>query len=558
MGPEASRELSSPIGLSPAGRSAARPSQFSDSHWRSLRFFNAYRIAVALLMFAVAGFFGETTFLGAADRAAFFYLSFGYVLFGLFCFVPARWRRPDLDWQLTVQVTGDIAFVVLMMHLSGGIVSGVGLLLLAVLAGAGLISRGRLTLFYASLASIAVLLQHTYQVLAADAVGSQYIQAGFLSIGFFATAWVAHVLASYTVQSERLAAQREVDLANMAEVNQLVIRDMDTGVVVIDAEGRIRSRNAKADSLLGPFDSDQMEDTLRDRAPALAGRIARWREMSAADYEPDTTLISGKPVSVRFVPVGRHGSVGAVLFLEDLTRVEAQARQMKLASLGRLTANIAHEIRNPLSAISHATELLQEETGLNDTANRLLSIVHDNTQRLDRMVQDVLKLNRRDRALTEHFSVADFLRTFVQQFCSIERIDAQILRLEMTPQSAIGPAVSFDRSHLNQVMWNLCRNALRYCRSNPGSIVVRVDEGSRADRVRLSVVDDGPGIAAQYRLHLFEPFFTTVATGTGLGLYIAREVCEANGASLAYVESAAGGHFCVECRKVEPLLIHTQ
>ncbi|MGH8635779.1 MAG: ATP-binding protein [Burkholderiales bacterium] len=242
-----------------------------------------------------------------------------------------------------------------------------------------------------------------------------------------------------------------------------------------------------------------------------------------------------------------------MLFLEDLTRVQAQARQMKLASLGRLTANIAHEIRNPLSAISHATELLQEETGLNDTASRLLSIIHDNTQRLDRMVQDVLKLNRRDRAHTEHFSIADFLRTFAQQFCSIERIDVEVLRLEISPQSAIGPAVSFDRSHLNQVMWNLCRNALRYCRGLPGSIVVRVDHGARADRVRLSVVDDGPGIAAQYRVHLFEPFFTTVATGTGLGLYIAREVCEANGASLEYVESAAGGHFCVECRRVEPV-----
>jgi two-component system sensor histidine kinase PilS (NtrC family) len=553
MGADASRDLSASLRLSAAGIEATVPSRFSISHWRSLRFFNAYRVAVALLMVLAAAFSGDASFLGAADRAAFFSLSFGYVLFGLFCFVPARLRRPDLDWQLTVQVTGDIVFIVAMMHLSGGIVSGVGLLLLAVLAGAGLISRGRLTLFYASLASIAVLLQHTYQVLASDAVGSQFIQAGFLSTGFFATAWVAHVLASYTVQSERLAAQREVDLANMAEVNQLVIRDMDTGVVVIDAEGRIRSRNAKAESLLGPFDSDQMENTLRNRAPALAGRIARWREKSAADREPATTLIAGKPVAVRFVPVGRDGSVGAVLFLEDLTRVQAQARQMKLASLGRLTANIAHEIRNPLSAISHATELLQEEAGFDETAARLLSIIHDNTQRLDRMVQDVLKLNRRDRAHTEHFCVADFLRTFVQQFCSIERIDPQVLRLEIALQTGIETMVAFDRSHLNQVMWNLCRNALRYCRGLPGSIVVRVDRGAGADRVRLSVIDDGPGIAAQHRVHLFEPFFTTVATGTGLGLYIAREVCEANGASLDYVESAAAGHFCVECRRVEPV-----
>jgi two-component system sensor histidine kinase PilS (NtrC family) len=247
------------------------------------------------------------------------------------------------------------------------------------------------------------------------------------------------------------------------------------------------------------------------------------------------------------VPVGRHGAVGAVLFLEDLSRVQAQARQMKLAALGRLTANIAHEIRNPLSAISHATELLQEEGGLNETANRLLNIIHDNAQRLDRMVQDVLKLNRRDRALTEQIVLADFLRTFAHQFCSIERIDPRVLAFE-----GCEAVVSFDRSHLNQVMWNLCRNALRHCRGQPGSICMRVDRGAKPDRVRLSVVDDGPGIAPQHRPHLFEPFFTTVATGTGLGLYIAREVCEANAASLEYVETSVGAHFCIECKSSSP------
>src|SRR5690606_3325219 len=289
----------------------------------SLEYFNAYRVVVAALMFVVAGFLGDASFLGAADRALFLYAAFGYLVFAVCCFGPARWRTPDLDWQLTAQVTGDIAFIVLMMHASDGIASGLGLLLLAVLAGAGLISRGRLTLFYAALASIAVLLQHTFQVLAAHGAVSHFVQAGFLSIGFFATAALAHVLASYAVQSERLAAQREVDLANLAQVNQLVIRDMDTGVVVIDAEGRVRSRNAKAERLLGPFQADEMDSTLRIRAPELAAEIGRWREQAAA-VEPTTMLISGKSVGVRFVPVGRHGSVGAVLFLEDLTRVEAQ------------------------------------------------------------------------------------------------------------------------------------------------------------------------------------------------------------------------------------------
>ena len=537
--------------LAPAAEPLRRqesPSEFSDAHWRSLQFFNTYRVAVVVLLLVSVSVFGADTFLGWRNRSLFLYTCFFYLIFGCVCYLPASLRRPELDWQLTIQVTADIGFIVILMHASGGTVSGMGLLLLAVLAGAGLISRGRLTLFHAALASIGVLLQHTFQVLHDEAPVTQYVHAGFLSIGYFATAWVAHVLARYTTASEQLAAQREVDLANMAEVNQLVIQDMDAGVLVVDADGRIRSANAKAVTLLGGTDAQGIEGSLRERAPTLAGRIARWRERAPGAIEPLTTVIGGKPVSVRFVPVGRHGNIGAVLFLEDLTRVQAQARQMKLASLGRLTANIAHEIRNPLSAISHATELLQEEGGLNDTAARLLNIIHDNTQRLDRMVQDVLRLNRGDRAHKEQFPLVEFLRVFADQFRTIQRIEPHVVKVEC----AVYPLISFDRSHLNQIMWNLCRNGLRHCRGQQGSLCIRVDPGRRADRIRLSVIDDGPGVSPEYRAHLFEPFFTTVASGTGLGLYIAREVCEANEASLDFIESAAGGHFCVECRRVEP------
>ena len=549
MGPDTgSTVFSVDSALAAAPAPARKPrSEFPDAYWRSLQFFNGYRLAVAAVLLAAGGMFGESKFLGIYDRTAYLYANAAYVLFAALCFLPTRTRRPDLDWQLSIQVAADVVFVVALMHASGGTSSGIGLLLLAVLAGAGLISRGRLTLFHAALASIGVLLEHTYQVLAHDASVTQYVQTGFLAIGYFATAWVAHVFARYAVQSEQLAAQREIDLANMAQVNQLIIQDMDAGVVVIDSDGKIRSRNAKADALLGPLHADEMEISLHERAPALAGRIARWRASAPAGAEPTTTLIGGKPVSVRYVPVGQGGRVGAVLFLEDLTRVQTQARQMKLASLGRLTANIAHEIRNPLSAISHATELLQEEGEVNETSTRLLRIIHDNTQRLDRMVQDVLRLNRRDSAHNEQFRIAEFLRTFAEQFCSIERIDPPVIRIDL----AVDVVVQFDRSHLNQVMWNLCRNALRYCRRRTGSIRIWVDRGAWADRVRLSVIDDGSGVSAEYRAHLFEPFFTTEATGTGLGLYIAREVCEANQAALEYVESHTGGHFCIEFRRIE-------
>ncbi|HWN30014.1 MAG TPA: ATP-binding protein [Burkholderiales bacterium] len=443
-----------------------------------------------------------------------------------------------------MQVFGDIVFLVVLMYASGGITSGLGLLLLASLAAAGLISRGRLAFFYAALASIAVLLQQTLQVLQGHEDSTQYVQSGMLSIGYFATAWLAHTLAKYALASERLALQRGIDLANLAHVNQLVIQDMQDGVLVVDEKGAIRQHNSQAERLLGVPPRERKGMHLHEYVPALAQRLERWRKQPDVAIEP-LAVSRTRLIGARFVAVGDSYALGTVIFLEDLSRVQAQAKQLKLAALGRLTANIAHEIRNPLSSISHATELLREESEHTETQARLLEIISDNAQRLDRMVQDVLKLNRRDRALGENIKLVNFLRTFVEEFCRNENIPAHILKLESRTQRA----VFFDRSHLNQVMWNLCRNALRHCQRREGSIrLVAAGSGTSKDTVRLDVIDDGPGVPPALRSQLFEPFFTTAASGTGLGLYIAREICDANGASLDYVETTSGGHFTVLCR----------
>jgi len=191
--------------------------------------------------------------------------------------------------------------------------------------------------------------------------------------------------------------------------------------------------------------------------------------------------------------------------------------------------------------------LLLEESALRSPAHaRMLQIIHENTQRLDRMVQDVLKLNRRDRAVPEHFDLGDYLETFAAEFCEIEKIPMDTIRVE----AQIEATIHFDRSHLNQIMWNLCRNALRYCQKKAGSIVVSVESGPRQGTVELSVIDDGMGIAESLRAHLFEPFFTTASSGTGLGLYIAREICDANAATLDYVERPIGAQFSLVCKGV--------
>jgi two-component system sensor histidine kinase PilS (NtrC family) len=517
-----------------------------DHYWRSLLYFNVYRCALALLL-ALTPLLGVPQLpFGSTNPVLYKYACGLYVLFSAASFFAVGARTPRFGLQLSLQVVGDIAFIVLLMLASGGISSGLGLLLLASLAAGGLIGRGRVTLFHASLASIAVLAAQAFDFATRGAPLSEFVQAGLLSIGFFATAWLAHNLARWTIESEELAAQRGFDLANLAQVNQLVIQDMQDGVLVVDAQGIIRQYNAQAEELLGPMPKGRRDVLLSEYAAALGHQIARWRADPSLPAEPIPSVDPQNEANVRFVRVGREQYLGAVIFLEDLGRVQGQAQQLKLASLGRLTANIAHEIRNPLSAINHATELLQEEPELSSTQTRLLQIVHDNAQRLDRMVQDVLKLNRRDRALKENVDVGAYLNTFVEQFSAIEKIDPAIFSIELADRYS----VAFDRSHLNQVMWNLSRNALRYCQRKSGSVRVLVALGHNASIVRLDVIDDGTGVPKNLVNQLFEPFFTTAVSGTGLGLYIAREVCQANGASLYYSDAPAGGaQFTILCKR---------
>ena len=499
-----------------------------DSHlfdfWRSLRYFNLYRLALASFFVLLSGLFGAELPLVTYNGPLFFYASVAYAAVVVFSFIPLRLRWPRFTWQLALQIGSDIAALSVLSYASGGIQSNVGLLLLVSLAAAGLISRGRITLFFASLASIAVLLEHSFSVLYDEAAVALYIQVGLLCISYFAVAWLAHMLAKYAVDSQQLAQRRGQDLAGMSEANRLVMRDMQDGVLVVDAQGVIMQMNPGAARLLRY--SALPGSSLAETFPLLFGQYAIWKR--TGESSRDTLQLDvGVQARLRFVAVERDAAHGAVIFLEDMQRVLAEAQQIKLAALGRLTANIAHEVRNPLSAISYATELLQEDRG-DARQQRLLQIVLDNTQRINRIVQDVMQLNRRDRAQAEEFDLVALLRIFVEEFAQAERLEPGVLVLQGLPAQQM----SFDRDHLRQVLWNLCRNGLRHGRNMPGSLALKV--GAESGRVFLDIQDDGPGIPAEYRIRLFEPFFTTATEGTGLGLYIAKELCEANGAQLEY------------------------
>jgi two-component system sensor histidine kinase PilS (NtrC family) len=518
---------------------------FSETHWKSLRYFNFYRFLIAGLLF-VSSLLHPSLYsvLSIDQRLGHLALTSFYLLMTTLALIVTHRYRRRFNLQLSANVLVDIFVITTLMHTGGGLGSGLGAMLLATLAGAGLVGQGRLVLFYAAVATLSVLFEQLYRALAYDFDAAGFFQAGVFSAGFFAVAISARLLARRVLANEELARQRGVELRNQMLISQRVIEEMQDGVLVLTQNGWIKQHNPRAEGLLGLVSlPDAM---LSNCSPELAIGFARWRDRSTDDSVVVNAPASGLQLRARFVPT-ESSERDVLVFLEDMGRLQAQAQQLKLAALGRLTANIAHEIRNPLSAISYAGELMLEEHR-DATHARLLQIVLDNTQRLERIVSDVLELGRRDRAHRESILLREYLPLFIEEYAIKENVAADIFRLEFS-----GPAmICFDRSHFHQVLWNLIGNALRHSQRHPGSVCLTVQNGAHEGLLELHIVDDGEGVSSAQREQIFEPFFTTHNRGTGLGLYIARELSEANGARLELQnDNSPGAHFRVTGRSDE-------
>ncbi len=513
------------------------------AHWRSLRYFGGYRVLVAAVFFVVFLATGGQANLASQDPTLFLWVNSSYVLASFaFLLLMQRLERA-FNLQLSLQVICDVVALTILMYASGGARSGIAFMLVVVVAGAGLVGQGRLTLFYAALAALAVLAEQSLRFLRFDGTAEDFIRTGLTSIGFFATALIAQMLARRAVANEHLALQRGVELRDQIRINRQVIRDMEDGVLVIDAAGNIQLNNPRAAALLGLSDTTQaVPQVLKAQAPKVAEFLERQR-LETSETSEVLRLPGSGPLLVRRLPPEQDGNI--LIYLRDVAKLHEHAQQVKLAALGRLTANIAHEIRNPLAAISHAAELLVEEQRA-DPRRRLVRIIGDNCGRLNRLVGDVLELGRRDLAQPEHIDLGAFLRQFIEEYAMHDSDAGR--RIDLTIDGDV--FISFDRLHLHRVMVNLVSNALRYASDVAGSVGI-VARTTPPGVVELHVLDDGPGISEDDRAKIFEPFFTTRGSGTGLGLYIARELCASNGAEIELVRGqgeSAGAHFRITAR----------
>ena len=509
-----------------------------ESFRRSLRYFNLYRLVVAALFLAAVIEYNLAPAVEATDPVRFMRLCAVYLLLAVVVFALPSGLPDRFNLILTSGVVVDIVCLTLMMHQSGGVRSGFAYMLLVALAGAGLVGQGRLTLFHAALAALAILIEQSWRVLTDVGEPTEFFQTGVMSLGFFGTAITARLLASRVVANEALARRQGEELEAQQRINQRVIRDMQDGVLVVDREGKVRQHNPQAAALFGVSGRELQQ--LEQFSAALKERFAVWNSTARECSELLRTSEGQKLLRIRFLPPGERGN--ALLYIEDMAQVQAQAQQIKLAALGRLAANMAHEIRNPLASISHAAELLAEEHA-DATHARLTRIIGDNTQRLDRIVNEVLELGRRDRAAPEVIRLNEFCSSLIEDLAlNLPRLQ-QIVSMQFEGELL----VRFDRGHLHRILANLITNALRYSSGADGAI--RLTARLQPDgEVVLHVIDDGAGISEALRAQVFEPFFTTHAGGTGLGLYIARELCEANGASLQLRENDPGAHFCIRAQ----------
>ena len=511
--------------------------------WRVLITLNAFRLLISttlLLLFAIGS---EQRLFGDTQPTLFAASVAGYLVFAILSAVSLRQRWVPKNALATTQVIVDIAAITMLMHASGGIASGLGGLLIIFIGAASLVIPMIVSATLAAFATFAILGEQIYTQLTSVAITPNYPAAGILSGVIFALALAAQPLARRIQASEALARQFGVDLQNLSELNEYIVQHLRESIVVLDRNDNIRLINSSASVLLGAVEAAP-GSPLGNASTALAEYVAQWRTDRSLPSHPELTLITegdNVRITAHLAPLGKDGQrAGPILvFLEDVSNMNARVQQSKLASLGRLSASIAHEIRNPVGAMSHAAQLLGESPGLGEDDQRLTEIIQTHSSRVSHIIDNVLQLSRRDSSRPESLPLKAWLEDFGDEFQRTLELQEGELTIGELPEEL---EVRMDRSHLRQVLWNLCDNAVKYA-SETGGILVEIQGGRLPGQGRpyVEVLDSGLGVDEATADKIFEPFFTARSGGTGLGLYISRELCELNRATLLYLDRPGGG-----------------
>lgn len=508
--------------------------------WRLLRVYAGYRLLLSALLLAL--FLLKPTMVGGSNPPLFFVTALVYCLITISTSLFLRRPRRRLtSYSLTLLLL-DVLVLTLMTHASGGLSTQLSLLFLVTIAAANILLSGRLGTLVAAVAAISILYEQFYYALSNDESipPLALLQSSILGISFFAVALFSQLIVHRMRLGEELAERQAQDIANLLQLNEQIIRRMRTGIIAIDDERLVLLSNEASQQLLGLSEPIPAFARLEDVSLLLDGAFYAWQKNPAVRPFPFKNTPESPEVTANFarlIPSDESSTV--LIFLEDTSQLALQAQKLKLASLGRLTASIAHEVRNPLGAISHATQLLAESPVITGPDRRLLEIVEQHCRRVNAIVENVLTVSRRQPSSPQTILLRDWMQRFRDEYLNLH---SDSVRMESSlPDKEL--QARFDPVQLHQVVSNLVMNGLRYSHKQTGSDWIRLEAGELNELPYLDVIDRGPGVPAAQRGSLFEPFFTTESQGTGLGLYLSREICEANQARLDYIPRDTGACF---------------
>ncbi len=455
-----------------------------------------------------------------------------YLLFSAY-FVFASRRQDESFYHLALQsLVLDVVLITLLLHAFDGL----AVLLVFVGAAAGIILPLRLALFVASLAAIALVSEPFLAGLAGQENPGKLLTAGFYGLSVLVITILTHLLGQWARDFRVLAESQAQAVLRLERVNELIIRRLRSGVLAVSPEGEIKMMNESAWYLLGsPPPNERSLSTL---SPELRIALQEWNRDPRQD--PQTLALNATQAQVvpKFVALPGGREISTIIFLEDNDVVSQRALELSAVGLAKLSTSIAHEIRNPLAAVSHAADLLEEDDRLEEDQRRLVDIIRNQSRRMNGIIENILQMSRREKSQVELIALPEWLRELLAEFHAVHSKTPFNLEIESGAEEA---TVLFDRSQLHQVLWKLMENALQHLGkdNDEPTLTLRISTEANPGFCVLAVEDNGKGIAETRLGEIFEPFFTTRRDGTGLGLYIARQLCEANQAELT-VESVFG------------------
>ena len=503
-----------------------------------LRIFNYYRVFVGFALLVAFEQDILSTRLGSLDATLFWWGTLTYTLINIAATVasqllPIKWlSRQYMSLGLALFDVSALAFL---MYTSGGIGSGIAALMLITVVTGAIIITGRRATLIAATASIALLYEEFYLAISVPESGYDFFQAGIFGLIYFTASLSIQSLSNRIRNNDIRTLTQAMELADLERLNRMIIQRMRTGIIVVDQNNVVRMHNQSARALIGA----QASVDLTHLPPTLQNVLDEWRDDTSLRAPPFQVTPHTPEIRANFSAVRLHEADGDVtIFLEDTGEVQQQAQQLKLAELGRLSASIAHEVRNPLGAISHAAQLLKESEELQPADQRLTDIIINHCLRMNGVVENVLEMSRRRTPDPTRVNLLEHLKEFTSEFVQ-SRPEAEI-SVQVEPEQT---DIRVDPNQLNQALTNLVDNGIRYSEENDAGPCVRLEGGvdPSSDRPYLNVIDKGRGVDPEQVDKLFQPFSTTALKGTGLGLYLSRELCESNQAQLSYFRDTDGG-----------------